>query len=189
MNGTRSSYDGITPISLETFVVSLAESPSLLSKCKRDILQVGGTWPPDGMTLLTDQGTSCLNAQGATSSTKECNGSSGDGSTSTNQDSRRASCAKPKKNGRTKSGNFLGSLPISNHAHVTALLRKELPHLSKDEAHEVQVLRGQRRDDLIEISSKKMSEQDPTKYDSLAYGIGTARHRLLQLTGLHAFNS
>jgi len=78
MSGSANTSDTGQQTSLAKQNATHAQSVTMLGICKRDILRLGGTWPPVGTTQRTDTETSSANVLPAICTTKGVSGLSVD---------------------------------------------------------------------------------------------------------------
>lgn len=126
-----------------------AESVTMLGISKRDILRLGGTWPPDGTTQRMDTETSNVNALPAICTTKGVSGLSVDDLTKLSKDELRRLCEIQNRLDRME-WQSCDSSPITTKQKSKDSFWRNLPSMSEEiKQRHITELRDARRKLLL----------------------------------------
>ena len=121
-----------------------ADDVTMLGISKRDILRLGGIWPPDGTTQRTDTGTSSVNALPAICTTKGVSGLSVDDLTKLSKAELKRSCEIQNRLDRMEWQSCVSSPIITRHKSRDSFWRN-LPSMSEEiKQKHITELRGAR---------------------------------------------
>jgi len=149
MNGSANTSDTERQTSTVKQSATHAESVTMLGISKRDILRLGGIWPPVGTTQRTDTETSNASALPAICTTKGVSGLSVDDLTKLSKAELRRLCEIQNRLDRMEWQSF-DSLPtITKHKSRDSFWRN-LPSMSEEiKQKHITELRGERRKILL----------------------------------------
>ena len=150
-----------------------AESVTMLGISKRDILRLGGIWPPVGTTQRTDTATSNASALPAICTTKGVSGLSVDDLTKLSKDELRRLCDLQNRLDRME-WQSCDSSPIITNPSARDSFWRNLPSMSEEiKQQHITELRGERRRILAAEHTNHYSAQ-----------ISRVNRKLYALTGL-----
>ena len=150
-----------------------AESVTMLGISKRDILRLGGIWPPVGTTQRTDTATSNASALPAICTTKGVSGLSVDDLTKLSKDELRRLCEIQNRLDRME-WQSCDSSPIITNPSARDSFWRNLPSMSEEiKQQHITELRGERRRILAAEHTNHYSAQ-----------ISRVNRKLYALTGL-----
>jgi len=149
MNGLASTSDTEQQIGLVPPSATPAESVTMLGISKRDILHLGGIWPPVGTTPRTDTATCNVSALPAICTTKGVSGLSVDDLTKLSEDELRRLCMIQNRLDRME-WQSCDSLPTIINANARDSFWRNLPLMSAEiRQRHITELRGERRRILL----------------------------------------
>ena len=150
-----------------------AESVTMLGISKRDILRLGGIWPPVGTTQRTDTATSNASALPAICTTKGVSGLSVDDLTKLSKDELRRLCEIQNRLDRME-WQSCDSSPIITNPSARDSFWRNLPSMSEEiKQQHITDLRGERRKILAAEHTSHYSAQ-----------MARVNRKLYALTGL-----
>jgi len=136
-----------------------ADDVTMLGICKRDILRLGGIWPPVGTTQRTDTGTSSVSALPAICTTKGVSGLSVDDLTKLSGDELRRLCEMQNRLDRMESQSCVSS-PITTRDKCRDSFWRNLPSMSEEiKQQHITALRDERRRILLADHTNQYSSR------------------------------
>ena len=149
MSGSANTSDTEQQTSMARPSATPAESVTMLGISKRDILRLGGTWPPDGTTQRTDTETSNVSALPAICTTRGVSGLSVDDLTKLSKDELRRLCEIQNRLDRMASQSC-DSSPITTSRRRKDSFWRNLPSMSEEiKQRHITALREERRRILL----------------------------------------
>jgi len=149
MSGLANTYATERQTSLVKQSAGHVDDVTMLGICKRDILRLGGTWPPVGTTQLTDTETSSVSALPAICTTKGVSGLSVDDLTKLSKAGLKRLCEIQNRLERMESQSC-DSSPITTRHKSRDSFWRNLPSMSEEiKQRHITELRDARRKLLL----------------------------------------
>ena len=159
MSGSANTSDTEQQTSTVKPSAGHADDVTMLGISKRDILRLGGTWPPDGTTQRTDTGTVFHNALPAICMNRGVSGLSVDDLTKLSQAELRRLCEIQNRLDRMEWQSY-DSSPITTREKSRDSFWRNLPSMSEEiKQQHINELRGERRRILLAPHTSQYTSQ------------------------------